>query len=100
MPNSMLLAEIWDVLERRVFPIPSTDRLFNPYRDGAPDLDREDAPAGRRENGRAYLAAYDTMPDVLLLAEAPGPWGCRRSCVPVAGRAALVHPALPARRRR
>jgi len=89
----MLLAEIWDVLERRVFPIPSTDRLFNPYRDGAPDLDREDAPAIRRENVRAYLAAYDTMPDVLLLAEAPGPWGCRFSGVPITCEAQLLDPA-------
>ncbi len=91
----MLLAEIWDVLERRVFPIPSTDRLFNPYRDGAPDLDREDAPAIRRENVRAYLAAYDTMPDVLLLAEAPGPWGCRFSGVPITCEAQLLDPAFP-----
>lgn len=91
----MLLSEIWDVLEERVFDHPSSERLFNQYRDRNPDFDMAGAPRIRRENLRRYLAAYDAMPTVFLLAEAPGPWGCRFSGVPITSEAQLLDPDFP-----
>jgi hypothetical protein len=69
--------------------------LFNLYADAVPDLDINDAAAVRRENVRSYLAAYDETPPLFLLAEAPGPWGCRFSGVPITAEAQLVDPAFP-----
>lgn len=91
----MLLDAAWRLFEAELFPVPSTDDLFNPYRDRHDDLDLPDAPALRRANLRAYLAAYEAQPDVLLLAEAPGPWGCRFSGVPLVAEAQLADDAFP-----
>lgn len=91
----MLLSEVWDLLNERVFDEPSTERLFNQYRDRHPDLDVEDAPQIRRDNLRKYLAAYADMPAVFLLAEAPGPWGCRFSGVPITSEAQLLDEDFP-----
>ena len=44
----MLLDDVWHLLEERVFPEPSTEDLFNPYRDARDDLDRPDAARTRR----------------------------------------------------
>ncbi len=86
---------IWSVFEARLFPVPSTDRLFNPYRDRHPELDRPEAPAIRQRNLWRYLAAYEAPPPVLLLAEAPGPWGCRFSGVPLTSESQLLDPDFP-----
>ncbi|MDQ7041520.1 MAG: uracil-DNA glycosylase [Rhodothermus sp.] len=86
---------IWSAFEAQLFPAPSTDRLFNPYRDGNPELDRPEAPIIRRRNLWRYLAAYETPPPVLLLAEAPGPWGCRFSGVPLTSESQLLDPDFP-----
>lgn len=83
------------MLEELVFEHPSSDRLFNQYRDRNPDLDKEDAPDIRRRNLRSYLAGYEEMPEVFLLAEAPGPWGCRFSGVPITSEAQLLDPNFP-----
>ena len=91
----MLLSDIWEMLEELVFEHPSSERLFNQYLDRHPELDREDAPAIRRRNLKAYLAAYDERPEVFLLAEAPGPWGCRFSGVPITSEAQLLDPEFP-----
>src|SRR5690606_10917057 len=53
------------------------------------------APAIRRDNLRSYLAAYESMPDILLVCEAPGPWGCRFSGVPITSESQLLDPAFP-----
>ncbi|WP_054685638.1 uracil-DNA glycosylase [Rhodothermus marinus] len=87
--------KVWAAFERRLFPVPSSDRLFNLYRDRHPELDRPEAPAIRRRNLWRYLAVYETPPIVFLLAEAPGPWGCRFSGVPLTSEAQLLDPDFP-----
>ncbi len=91
----MLLHPAWSLFERMLFDRPSGADLFNPYRDRHPALDRPEAPAIRRANLQRYLAAYTRRPRVLLVAEAPGPWGCRFSGVPITSEAQLVDPSFP-----
>lgn len=91
----MLFNEVWSLWESTVFTTPSTDTLFNPYRDRTDALDIPDADAVRRNNLRQYLACYTTIPPILLVAEAPGPWGCRFSGVPLVSEAQLVDPTFP-----
>src|SRR5690606_27931819 len=68
---------------------------FNPYRDYDARFDLPEAPARRRQNLRNYLAAYEQRPPVFLLAEAPGPWGCRFSGVPLVSEAQLADAQFP-----
>lgn len=89
------LEPIWQLFEREVFPAPSSERLFNPYRDRHDAVDLPDAPSIRRENLRRYLGTYPAPPAVLLVAEAPGPWGCRFSGVPLVSEAQLVDERFP-----
>ena len=91
----MIDRELLDIVSDRVFAAPSSDRLFNPYRDVNPDLDRPDAAEIRRSNLLHYLAACSREPDVLLIAEAPGPHGCRFSGVPFTSEEQLLSQALP-----
>ena len=91
----MLLNDVWTLCEDRIVSEPSTEELFNPYRDRRDDLDRPDAPQIRRDNLKRYLACYDARPPLFLLAEAPGPWGCRFSGVPITSEAQLVDDAFP-----
>ncbi len=90
-----MLSNVWSLLESEVVPAPSTDEAFNPYRDRHDDLDCADAPARRRENLRAFLSCYDTAPPLFLLLEAPGPWGCRFTGVPITSEAQLLDPDFP-----
>ena len=83
----------------RLFDEPAGDRLFNPYR-GTDAHDGPDAPARRRANLLAALdavaaAAPGGRPDVLVVAEAPGPWGARFSGVPFTNERQLLDPAFP-----
>jgi hypothetical protein len=91
----MPLLSVWELFAAHLFDEPSTDTLFNPYHTQHPTLDRSDAPATRRANLKAYLDAYDNTPPLFLLAEAPGPWGCRFSGVPITAEAQLLDPAFP-----
>lgn len=91
----MLLDPVWSLLEEHVFPVPSEERLFNPYRDRHPEVDVAEAPAIRRRNLRAYLARYTERPPLFLLLEAPGPWGCRFTGVPITSEAQLADPDFP-----
>lgn len=91
----MQLDAVWALFSDQVFPVASTDTLFNPYRDRREDLDVPEAPALRRENLRRYLACYEEAPPLFLLAEAPGPWGCRFSGVPITSEAQLEAPDFP-----
>lgn len=90
-----LRAALWPVFERHVFGVPSTATLFNPYRDAVDGLDAPGAADLRRTNLAAYLDGFAAWPDVLLLAEAPGPHGARFSGVPLVSEAMLVDPAFP-----
>ena len=91
----MLLGRVWDIAERDIFPKTPPKGLFNPYRGTVEGIDRPDADAIRRENFRQYLEAYTDKPRLFLLAEAPGPWGCRFSGVPLVSEAQLVDPGFP-----
>lgn len=84
-----------DVLETDVFGRSSSDVLFNMYRDAQPDLDVPDAPERRRANLLGYLASYRERPVCLIVGEAPGPWGCRYSGVPITDEAQLLDPTFP-----
>ena len=91
----MLLDDVWTLLETRVFPEPSSDTLFNPYHSTHGTLDRPDAATTRRDNLRSYLACFAERPPLFLLAEAPGPWGCRFSGVPLVSESQLVDDGFP-----
>ncbi|WP_263785270.1 uracil-DNA glycosylase [Salinibacter grassmerensis] len=90
-----MLPAVWDLFETHVFPASSTEERFNPYRNRRDDLDVPDAPTHRRDNLRAYLSCFDTAPPLFLLLEAPGPWGCRFSGVPVTSESQLTDPDFP-----
>jgi hypothetical protein len=94
------LENLFDLLSQRVFAAPSTDQLFNPYRDFDSDLDRRDAVEIRRSNLLRYLAACPSRPDVLMVAEAPGPHGCRFTGVPFTCEQQMLSGVLPFEGRR
>lgn len=77
-----------------LFAAPSTDRLFNLYRDRHPAFDTAEAPARRRANLLAALDRLGASVDMLVVAEAPGPWGTRFSGVPLASEAQLAEGAF------
>ena len=90
---------LWALYERDLFDA-TGDRLFNPYRDRHPAHDAGGAAETRRRNLRAALDAVARdapggRPDVLVVAEAPGPWGCRFSGVPFTNERQLLDPAFP-----
>lgn len=93
--------KIGDLIERELFDAASTDDLFNMYRDRIDgDQDVVDAPAIRRRNLFSYLDAYTERPSLLLMVEAPGPWGCRFSGVPITSERQLLDPSFPIKGRR
>ena len=91
----MLLQDVWRLFEQRLFSAKAPPRQFNLYRDRHDAHDLPEAPAIRRANLKNYLACYNVRPPLLLVAEAPGPWGCRFSGVPFTSEAQLVDPAFP-----
>ena len=91
----MLLDDVWTLLEARVLSEPSSDDLFNPYRDVHDEIDRPNAAQIRRANLKSYLRCYTERPPLFLLAEAPGPWGCRFSGVPFTSESKLVDADFP-----
>ena len=91
----MALKGLTPLVEQHLFPVEAPPRQFNPYAECNTELDRPDAPALRRQNLRQYFDAFEKQPPLFLLAEAPGPWGCRFSGVPLVSEAQLVDPAFP-----
>lgn len=91
----MLLDDVWTLLETHIFPEASSDILFNPYHTTHDTLDQPGAAQTRRTNLHNYLACYPARPPLFLLAEAPGPWGCRFSGVPLVSEAQLVDESFP-----
>jgi len=92
-------SELATLFADRLYEASGDDRLFNPYRD-TDAHDGADAPARRRANLEASLdavaeAAPGGRPDVLVVAEAPGPWGCRFSGIPFTNERQLLDPAFP-----
>jgi hypothetical protein len=91
----MLLRAMWEFLEEAVFPAETGELLFNQYRMSDERFDLPGAERIRRDNLRSYLRSFERMPGVLLVGEAPGPWGCRFSGVHLTGEAQLCSGELP-----
>lgn len=92
----MLLNDIWHLFQKRVFPIQSTEILFNQYKDSDPIVDLPNANNIRKQNLRNYLGSFSQRPPILVVGEAPGPRGCRFSGVPFTSEAQLcAHGYLP-----
>ena len=91
----MLLNSVWEIAKAQIFQYPDQEGLFNPYKNRVDALDIPGAHLVRQENFRQYLAAYIRPPRLFLLAEAPGPWGCRFSGVPLVSESQLVDPEFP-----
>ncbi|MHB0869360.1 MAG: uracil-DNA glycosylase [Chloroflexota bacterium] len=90
-----LLDSLWTLLERELFPLPSTDTLFNPYNGHDSTLDLPEGQIIRRDNLRSYLSGFSERPSIMLVGEAPGPWGCRFSGVSFTSEAQLCQGELP-----
>ena len=91
----MILETIWHLLEDKVFTVPSTEVLFNQYKDVAPAVDLPDAASIRRANLKNYLRSFTSIPHILVVGEAPGAWGCRFSGVPFTSEVQLSDSVLP-----
>lgn len=89
--------QAYRAVEAAIFDQQGGVDCFNPYADINREVDRTDAVCVRRANLRAYFDACLPDPPLFLLAEAPGPWGCRFSGVPITSEAQLVDPAFPIR---
>lgn len=89
------LTDVWKLCQEVLFQEPSSETLFNQYRDVNPVLDREGADRVRYENLKRYLASFVRRPELLMVGEAPGWRGCRFSGVPFTCEAQLVRGALP-----
>lgn len=89
------MKDLWSVIKDQVFDVESTAELFNPYASINPEFDREDAASIRRENLRRYVFDHEKGVSLLLVAEAPGPWGCRFSGVPFTSETHLVDLNFP-----
>jgi hypothetical protein len=86
---------IIEAFEQYLYDYPSSDFAFNPYRDENPELDVVGAAAIRRRNLEAYVRAHPERPRFLVMMEAPGPWGCRFTGVPVTSEVQLLDPSFP-----
>jgi uracil-DNA glycosylase len=90
---------LWQFLQAEIFTLdpstlPGAGPLFNPWLQNDPDVDLPEAPAIRRANLRRYLESLPDRPAVLVVGEAPGPWDCRFSGVPITGERQLVERSL------
>ena len=91
MPDSRL----WSALHAHVLDAPEGDALVNPYTREDPALDVDGAAAIRRANLRQSAESVPERLEVLIVAEAPGPWGCRFSGVPLVSESQLLDPHFP-----
>ncbi|MDA8155028.1 MAG: uracil-DNA glycosylase [Actinomycetota bacterium] len=87
--------DLTELLEKDLFPLPSTALLFNQYLDEDPQFDLPGAARIRRENLARYISNFTKRPEWLLIGEAPGPWGCRFSGIPFTSEKQLISGALP-----
>lgn len=93
MPHSWL-NNLWTIFEKDLFPLPSTDGLFNQYRDIVPGLEVRDGAAIRRQNFRNYLESFETPPAALLVGEAAGYRGGRFSGIAFTSERQLLTPGF------
>jgi uracil-DNA glycosylase len=88
--------DLWRYFRERIFtldvrrlPIRPLRPLFNPWRDCDPLVDLSQADAIRRANLRSYLESFPGRPEAVVVGEAPGPWDCRFSGIPITGERSL-----------
>ena len=86
---------LWRALTDHVLDAPAGEHLVNPYAHEDPALDVDGAAAVRRANLRASAETLAEPPEALIVAEAPGPWGCRFSGVPLVSESQLLAPDFP-----
>jgi uracil-DNA glycosylase len=91
----MVLKDIHNLLEHKVFPVSSSDLLFNQYKDRDSNMDLPEAHKIRRENLVNYLRSFSKRPSTLVVGEAPGPRGCRFSGVPFTSEYQICSSMLP-----
>jgi hypothetical protein len=84
----------WRSLEAILTAVPSSDTVFNQYRDRNDQVDVLDAAAIRTENLRRYMANAIETASILVVGEAAGPWGCRFSGVPFTSEKQLIDPCI------
>jgi len=87
--------EIWNSLRSRLIRQISTATTFNQYRDIDPRVDSANAATLRLYNLREYLYVVLPTAKILVLGEAPGPWGTRFSGIPFTCERQLVEGNLP-----
>ena len=85
---------LWEIFERDLFPLPSSDGLFNQYRDVVPGLEVPDGAAIRRQNFRNYLGGFVVPPPTLLVGEAAGYRGGRFSGIAFTSERQLLTPGF------
>ena len=90
-------ATFWQRLETILTLVPSTDTIFNQYRDYNDQVDVPNAAAIRTENLRRYVVEVTMTASILVVGEAAGPWGCRFSGVSFTGEKQLLEPTFPLR---
>ena len=83
------------LFEKQLYTFPAHKNLFNQYSELDKRVDLPNAPEIRRVNLSNYLKSFPEKPSSLILCEAPGPWGCRFSGIPITGENLLISNALP-----
>jgi len=91
----MILDDALVFLRNDVFPVRPKPGLFNQYNDRNLRVDLPNADNIRRENLENYLKSFSKRPYVLVVGEAPGPWGARFSGVPFTTEKQLCEGKLP-----
>ncbi|MEM1055326.1 MAG: uracil-DNA glycosylase [Bacteroidota bacterium] len=91
----MLSSRLWSALTEHVLDAPEADDLVNPYSREDAALDVDGAAAIRRDNLSRSAESVPDRLEVLVVAEAPGPWGCRFSGVPLVSESQLLDPDFP-----
>ncbi len=100
MPFQAWQQALWALYEHHIFSRASKPTLYNMYRDEARNLDIQGAADIRRENLKKYLSAFCHRPEMLIVGEAPGPWGCRFTGVPYTSERLYERNSLPFRGRK
>lgn len=91
----MILDNLWGLFKKKIFTIASSNGLFNQYNDRDTRVDLPNAADIRRQSLYNYFKSFPKKPTVILIGEAPGPWGCRFSGIPFTGERQLLNHELP-----
>jgi hypothetical protein len=91
----MILQDIWNFCQKEIFSVQSTDILFNQYKDFDGRVDLPHAAEVRKKNLFNYLQSFQKKPEYLVVAEAPGPWGCRFSGIALTSERQLTSNLFP-----